>query len=144
MKSEIEEKLEILQELYKSDFLQPFPYADCRKILSRSDNQFEDLIPCLDIYFSDVAGFCSHAKRISCWSFEENENAEKQMQKSFFVRFPKFSALKSKITDQETPTLYNQLLIYDLMRLTLVDILSEIKTGGYSQVTEMAQLPLSS
>ena len=142
MKNEIKEKLRILQELYKSDFLRPFPHQDCRKILSRNVNGFEDLIPCLDVYFSDVAGFCSRAKRISSWSFEENESAEGKMKKSFFDRFPQFSNLKPEITEKETPQLYNQLLIYDLMRLTLFDVLSEIRTGEKSQVTETSRLSL--
>ncbi|MCY7376487.1 MAG: hypothetical protein LH472_11015, partial [Pyrinomonadaceae bacterium] len=51
-----------------------------------------------------------------------------------FDRFNKFSELKPQINDVETPTLYNQLLIFDLMRLTLTDILSEIKLAGRSQI----------
>ncbi|MCY7374458.1 MAG: hypothetical protein LH472_00595 [Pyrinomonadaceae bacterium] len=134
MKSEIEEKLKILQELYKSDFLHPFPYDDCRKVLKQNDNQFEDLIPCLDVYLSDVAGFCSWGKRIADWSNEQVADAAIKLGKSFFDRFNKFSELKPQINDVETPTLYNQLLIFDLMRLTLTDILSEIKLAGRSQI----------
>ena len=144
MKNGKDEKLKILRKIYKSDFLQPFPYQDCRKILQRTDAGFEDFIPSLDVYFSDVAGYCSSGKRIDDWSIEKIEKAENQMQKSFFDRFSRFSELKSAITERETPQLYNQLLIYDLMRLTLIDILSEIKTEKYSQVTEPSQLPLAS
>ena len=142
MKIEVEEKLKILQELYKSDFLHPFPHEDCRKILRRHDNRFELLVPCLDVYFSDVAGFCSRAKRISDWSFEENESATGKMRKSFFERFSQFSDLKPEITEKETPKLYNQLLIYDLMRLTLLDVLSEIRNEKHSEMTKTSQLSL--
>jgi len=144
MKKELEEKLKILQELYKSDFLHPFPHQDCRKILAENGGEFEDFIPSLDLYFSDVAGYCSWGKKISSWSVEKVNNVKAELQKTFFQRFPKFSDLQSKITENETPNLHSQLLIFDLMRLTLLDILSEIKTERNAQITESAQLPLVS
>ena len=142
MKGEIEEKLKILQELYRGGLLYPFPHQDCRKIVSENEDDFEGFIPSLDIYFSDIAGFCSYGNRIKSWSMEEVEDAENQLNKSFFYRFPKFSELKIRINSKETPMLHNQLLIYDLMRLTLVDVLSEIRIGKRSQVTETSQLSL--
>ncbi|MBA3602026.1 MAG: hypothetical protein H0W45_12505 [Acidobacteria bacterium] len=141
MKNEIEEKLKILQELYKSDFLHPFPYQDCEKV--SFENDFEDFIPSLDLYFSDIAGYCSWGKKIGSWSAEKIETVKNHLQKSFFERFPKFIKLKSKITDRETPQLYNQLLIFDLMRLTLFDILLEVKAEKNSPVAEVSQLPLA-
>ncbi len=144
MKNGVEEKLKILQELYKSDFLQPFPYQDCHKLISQNNSELKDFIPSLDLFCSEVAGYCSWGKRIVSWSVEKIETVESQMRNSLFDRFPQYINLKSKITEQETPTLYNQLLIYDLMRLTLVDILSEMKTGRLSQTMETAQLPLAS
>ncbi len=143
MKSAVEEKLKILKALYKSDFLQPFPYRDCEKILTVVGNKFENFVPSLDLYFSDVAGHCSWGEKIAFWSVEKVEAVENQMQKSFFDRFPKLSELKDKITDRETPQLYNQFLIYNLMRLTLADILSELKAERYLGVSGNTQLPLA-
>ena len=143
MKSEVVEKLIILQELYKSDLLHPFPYEDCGKINDKKD-EFEDLIPCLDLYFSDIAGYCSWGKRIEKWTTEKIADAQIKLHKSFFDRFPKFLGLKSAINERETPTLYSQLLIFDLMRLTLADILSEIKTIRNSRSAEMKELSLTS
>ena len=144
MKKELEEKLKILQELYKSDFLHPFPYQDCRKLISQNNYELKDFVPSLNLFCSEVAGYCSWGKRIVSWSIEKIEIVESQMQKSLFDRFPQYTELKSRITEQETPTLYNQLLIYDLMRLTLVDILSEIKTARHWEITESARYPLAS
>jgi hypothetical protein len=142
MKSEIEDKLKILQELYRGEFLYPFPHQDCRKIVSENEDEFDGFIPSLDVYFSGIAGFCSHGSRIKSWSMEKIADAENQLNKSFFYRFPKFSELRNRINKKETPMLHNQLLIYDLMRLTLVDVLSEIRTGNHSQATETSQLSL--
>ena len=144
VKSELKEKLRILQELYKSDFLRPFPYEDCQKILAKIGVEFEDFIPSLDVYCSDVAGYCSWGERMDGWSIEKNESVKNQLQKSFFQRFPRFSDLQSKISEKETPKLYNQLLVYDLMRLTLVDILAELNSEKNAQTTQLSQLPLAS
>ena len=129
MKEEIQEKLEILQSLYKTDLLNPFPYQDCRKLLIAQADDFEDLIPCLDLYFSDVAGYCSWGKRTLSWTDEKIEEIKSRLQASFFRQFPKFKALKPYINEENTPKLYSQLLIHDLMRLTLLDILSERKVA---------------
>jgi hypothetical protein len=135
----IEEKLKILQKLYRSDLLNPFPYSDCRKILLEKD---EDFIPCLDIYFSDIAGYCSRGKRILSWSNEETTEAKNRLQKSFFQKFPAFLEVSLKINGKETPQLYNQILIYDLMRLTLVDILSEIEEERVAQSKSSTEFSL--
>lgn len=112
MKSDVEEKLIILKELYKSDLLHPFPYEDCQNIGNDKD-KFEDLILCLDLYFSDIAGYCSWGKRVEKWSAEKIADVQIKLRKSFFDRFPKFDGLKSVITESETPKLYSQLLIFD-------------------------------
>lgn len=130
---ELEEKLKILGKLYKSEFLHPFPHQDCRKISSD-----ENFVPSLDLYFSDIAGYCSWGIRIKKWDGEKIEIAKKQLQNSFFQRFVGFSELKLKINEKQTPQLFNQMLIYDLMRLTLLDILSEIKTNRMTQPMEIS------
>ena len=127
MQNEIQEKLEILQSLYKTDLLNPFPYDDCRKLLADNSDEFEDLIPCLDLYFSDIAGYCSWGKRSLFWADEKIEEIRHQLQNSFFRQFPKFNLLKPAINEENTPKLFSQLLIHELMRLTLLDILSELK-----------------
>ena len=120
----IEEKLKILQQLYRSDLLYPFPYNDCAKIAAKDDGDF---VPSLDLYFSDIAGFCSSGKRILFWSNEQTKIPKHTLQKTLVQRFPAFAKISKSVNDKETPKLYNQILICDLMRLTLIDILSEIE-----------------
>ena len=135
-KTEIEEKLKILQELYKTDFLRPFPIKDCRTLISENDENLSDFIPGLDVYFSDVAGYCSWGKRIETWSFEKVIETKEILRKGFFKRFPQFSKLESKITENKTPNLHSQMLITDLIRLTLFDVLSEIEIRNSKRKTE--------
>ncbi len=143
MRDEIQEKLEILQSLYKTDLLNPFPYNDCRKLLAEMTDEFEDLIPCLDLYFSDIAGYCSWGKKSLFWSNDKIIETKCQLRESFFQHFPKFNALKSFINEENTPKLYSQLLIHDLMRLTLSDILSEIATVKQKSSKNVSELSLS-
>lgn len=133
----IEEKLNILRKLYQSDLLYPFPYNDCAKISAKDD---DDLIPSLDLYFSDIAGFCSWGKRILLWSNEQSGIAEDTLRKSFSQRFPAFTEVFKLINDKETPQLYNQILVYDLMRLTLIDILSEIENEKINRSIFLSEL----
>ena len=112
MREEIQEKLEILQSLYEADLLNPFPYDDCRKLLADKNGKFEDLIPCLDLYFSDIAGYCSWGKRSLSWTGEKNEEVKQQLQKSFFQKFPQYISLKPNINESNTPKLFNQLLVH--------------------------------
>ena|SRR5205807_5082712 len=144
MKKEVQEKLEILQALYKADLLNPFPYDDCRKLLADKNGDFEDLVPCLDTFFSNIAGLCSWGKRSLTWTDEELERIGPQLQKSFFQKFPAFAPLEASISEKSTPKLFDQLLIYDLMRLTLLDILQDIKEAKKDRTGKLAELSLAS
>ncbi len=144
MKEEVQKKLEILQSLYKTDMLNLFPYDDCRKLVAGKINEFEDLIPCLDIYFSDIAGLCSWGERSLNWTDEYIDEFSPSLQKSFFQKFPVFAPLEASITEKNTPKLFDQFLIYDLMRLTLLDILPDIKKAKNPQQRKSPELSLAS
>lgn len=144
MKAEVQKKLEILQSLYKADLLYPFPSDDCQKLLAENGVEFEALIPSLDIYFSDVAGLCSWGKRSFKWTDEFISEFKPTLQKSFFQRFPLFAPLESSINESNTPKLFNHLLIYDLMRLTLLDILPDIIEARNARSKKLAELSLAS
>ena len=144
MREEVQKKLEILQSLYKADLLNPFPYDDCRKLVADKENDFEGLIPCLDTYFSDIAGLCSWGERSLSWTDEYIGKFGPDLQKSFFQKFPVFAPLEASINEKNTPRLFNQFLIYDLMRLTLLDILPDIKKAKKSKEQKSPELSLAS
>jgi hypothetical protein len=132
-----QEKLEILKTLYKFDSLHRFPSEDCQKVLEAKKYQSEDFTFELISYFSTIAGYSSWGKRALRWNYEQISAAEKLLEKSFFETFPKFAELGKIVTEKNTPKLYNQLLLHDLMRLTLLDVISEMKSLKQKQ-TELA------
>ncbi len=144
MRKEVVKKLEILRMLYKTDLLHPFPYDDCRRLLADNGKGFKDLIPSLDAYFSDVGGLCSWGKRSLNWSHEDIDKHAFILRESFFEKYPVFAPLEISIKDKDTPTLFSQLLIYDLMRLTLLDILPDIKKARTTSSKKSAELSLAS
>lgn len=144
MREEVEKKFKILQSLYRADLLNPFPYADCRKLLAENGENHEELIPALDAYFSNIAGLCIWGNRSLKWTDNEIAEYASLLRKSFFKTYPEFASLESSITDKNTPTLFNQLMIYDLMRLTLLDILPDIKKAKHSKTQKSPELSLAS
>lgn len=144
MKQNVQKKLEILRSLYKADLLNPFPYEDCRKLLGDRRGEFEDFIPSLDTYFADIAGLCSWGKGSLNWTDEYIKQYEPKLRQSFFQEFPAFASLEISINETNTPTLFNQLLIYELMRMTLLDILPDIKNARNALKKKTPELSLAS
>lgn len=144
MRKEVVKKIEILQLLYKTDLLYPFPYDDCRKLVAEKGKAFEGLEPSLDAYFAEVAGLCSWGKRSLTWSELKIDEYGSKLRKSFFQKYPAFASLEASIRSEDTPKLFNQLLIYDLMRLTLLDILPDIKKARAETSKKSSELSLAS
>ena len=111
---------------YEEGFRGQFPYTDCRKLLSIDTKLYEGLIPDLDLYFSDIAGYCSNVKRISKWSDERLREARKTLGRSFFEKHKRYEPLKLKITKANTPQLYERLTLSDQLRIKLLELLSFI------------------
>jgi hypothetical protein len=130
-----QEKLEILKTLYKFDSLHPFPSEDCAKVLRENNSKNEDFTFELISYFSAIAGYSSWGKRALKWNLEQIIEAENLLGKSFFETYPKFEYLRQKVSEKYTPKLYNQLLLHDLMRLTLLDVISEIRSSKKIKTT---------
>jgi YxiJ-like protein len=108
----------------------PFPYDGCRKILRESDNRYENLIPDLDIYFSDIAGYCSWGKKILDWPKEKIQEAKERLEEDFFEKYPKYKPLEPMLTETNVPDLHAELALYETMRTKLLQLLtrlSEIK-----------------
>lgn len=111
---------------YQQGFRGPFPYADCRKLLRQDAELYESLIPDLDLYFSDIAGYCSDVKRISQWSDERLGEAEKTIRRSFFERHQQYEPLKLEITESNTPDLHKRLALCERLRIKFLELLSFI------------------
>jgi hypothetical protein len=112
---------------YEENFRGPFPYADCRKLLSEAGGGYDGLIPALDMYFSNIAGYCSSVGRIAAWTDERKSEARRTLEKSFFEKHPEFSPLRPGITESDTPALFKGLTLCDNLRVRILGLLSEFE-----------------
>lgn len=76
----------------------------------------DQLIPDLDIFFSDLAGFASSPEMITTRPAEQIERYARVLRESFFARFPEHGAIAKYITQQATPQLFEQLSAAESIR----------------------------
>jgi hypothetical protein len=128
MNKTLEEAADDLLHTYEEEFRMPFPYADCRKLRREGGDRYEGLIPDLDMYFSDIAGYCSWGKRILKWPKEKVLEVRERLSKSFFEKHPQYKPLEAMITESNTPSLYTRLIACEKLRLKLLEILTRLLT----------------
>lgn len=116
--------------LYKEVRRAPFPYDGSRKLLRAEGARYDGLIPDLDMYFSDIAGYCSWGSRILRWQSEKVEEAKERLKQSFFEKHPEYRPLESLITESSTPDLHTSLTVHEAMRKKLLRILSRLPVKG--------------
>ena len=120
------EVIEELLPLYEEARREPFPYDGCRKLLREGSGRYEGLIPDLDMYLSDIAGYCSSGSRILRWQGAKIKEAEERLKQSFFERHPQYQPLESLITETDTPDLYTCLAVHEAVRKKLLKVLSRL------------------
>ena len=113
---------EIMQ-LYRKD-RGPFPYAGCRFILQGLEDEFDGLIPDLNLWSMDIAGFASQSYKIKNWPVEKLRMAQGLISLRFFDKHPEYRVLERSITSEETPDLYERLKLYEEMRRKLLELIS--------------------
>jgi hypothetical protein len=127
----------LLRELFEritllfQEACRPFPYAGCRKLYALVGEEAKNLIPDLDLYFSDLAGYCSRGSRIVKMSARETSHAKKTASKSFFEIHPKYNSLRVFITETGTPDLFRELDLYEQMRVALLQIFDPMPESPY-------------
>ncbi len=102
-----------LRELRMMDRNYPFPYEGCGKIYEATGKRFKDLVPDLNTYFMDICGYSSWDYKIPKWSSEKAREVKKWMIKSFFEKHPMYHPIESLITEDNTPDLHRQFVIYE-------------------------------
>jgi hypothetical protein len=130
LNTRMEELIARVETLYKEAQGVPFPYQGCRKVLGKEKSPLDDLIPDLDLFFSDIAGYCSWGHRIVNWTPEEMRNAYTKMSRSFFEIHPKYNSIRSSISESEVPDLHQAMMRYDSMRKALLELLEDLSTSG--------------
>jgi hypothetical protein len=120
----IEELAAEVKRLYEEEARLPFPYDGCRTLLEGNEDEFEGFITNLDLYFMDIAGYCSSGRAILKWPEEKVREAQGRISLTFFELYPQYSALQNFISESATPDLYEDLTLYEEMRSKLLELFS--------------------
>lgn len=114
----------MLDRLYE-EMLHPFPYSDIshiyktvtsRKIRTRRaiDKGF---IPDLDYYWSSIAGYSSWNEKAPRRDFEKRLKLARLLDKEFFAKHPEYQTVRRWITEENTPDLHRDFVLYEEMRV---------------------------
>jgi hypothetical protein len=119
---------ELLSELRRIDAADggAFPYEECR-MLQRISGADASLIPDLDVYLSEIAGYRTWGKRIASWPDEKIADVEWRITLSFFDRFPAHSELRDSIESGDVPQLRSAIARADETRAVLRELLHELR-----------------
>lgn len=126
--SNINDPLDELESLRAVD-VGPFPYTGCRWLQGVIGEPYNDLIPDLDEYLSEFAGYRSWGKRILKWPDEKIAAVEVRLKQSFFDRFPRYVALKPLLASSQASDVRTALKNADRTRDVLLQLLSIIREG---------------
>jgi len=117
---------EQIEALYRASFGGPFPYQDCRHVADLVTTPVEDFIPCLDVYFGDIAGLSSSASRLPHLSREKLLEMEGYVSKSFFERYPDLEPYRPYINSENAPKLHRRMEVAEELRSLLLRLFKQI------------------
>jgi hypothetical protein len=115
-----------VKRLYEEEARLPFPYDGCRTLLEGNEDEFEGFIPNLDLYFMDIAGYCSSGTAILKWPEDKVREAQSRICLTFFELYPQYGVLKNFISESAAPDLYEDLMLYEEMRSKLLELFSRL------------------
>ena len=136
--TDLAQELEQLSGLNALGGSSPFPYEGCRKLVRSTGHHYEYLIPFLDLYFGDIAGYARSTKRFWRWDNDEMKQAQETIKLSFFERHPDYLELEVMITSDDTPDLYTYMVVHEQMRTLLLKLFGLFieRNTGLSQEQE--------
>ena len=118
---------EQIESLEKSGFDGPFPFEDCYLISHQCGVETAELIPELDLFFMDIAGWSSSATRLDRRPTQELLKARSLLLRGgFFERRPHLAVCRDSITPEETPDLWRHMHAAEELRISLLQLLNEM------------------
>lgn len=121
-----------ITELYEED-ISPFPSEGCRWLKREFEANLDDLIPDLDMWFLNLAGYSSVVKRIPSWPEEKGQEVKGALAFNFFEEYPQYAWLERHITQANTPDLYEHLQLYEQLRKMLYELLDFMLREKYQE-----------
>ena len=132
--SDINDLFDQLESLKASD-VGPFPYEGCRWLQGVLGERGHDLVPDLDEYLSEVAGYRSWGKKILKWSDEKITAIQARLTQSFFDRFPRYADLKPTLVSSQACDVRSALHSADQTRALLSHLLRKIQDDRDGQAS---------
>lgn len=120
----INQLIKRLQHLGSDRRIYPFPGEDCRTLIPDGGKYYHDLVTLLDLYSIDIVGYSKFARRICNLSPEKRKALEADLRDSFFDKHPEYKVLQERITENETPHLFEVLSLFEQMRLALLELVN--------------------
>lgn len=112
---------------YGKKSVHPFPYADCRKLISdlslQEQRHFEEFTANLNTFHMAVSGPISWGAKILGWPQERVIREYAYLQKSFFQRFPQYKTVRRLINKTNTPDLFKEIKVHEKIRKLLLELL---------------------
>ena len=104
-----------------------FPYGDCRillKTMASSEEDKDNLIPALDIYFADIYGISDHSlNRLKRLPLTRMEQFERILSRTFAEQWPNLVSFLQSANLETTPALQKRLIMADEMRVIALQII---------------------
>lgn len=113
--------------------VRPFPYEDCRS-LQREDPRYAALIPDLDSYFSELAGYRSWGRRILAWPESKVEDVRRRLEMPFGERFAAYRDLQA--SSAEVSELRKALETAERTRTLLLALLDQVQSERATETKE--------
>lgn len=111
---------------------QPFPYADCRKVLSDlaqmeagKMRRASDFIPDLNTYFYNVYSYSHGVTELMHWPADKLLKAHETLKRSFFQQYARYKPAEWMINQINTPQLYQEMALSDQLRHLLLALISQ-------------------
>jgi hypothetical protein len=93
-----------IKRLYEEDDRHPFPYEGCRFLLANLGDEFKILIPDLDTYFSEIAGYSSWGPSILKWPEEKVREAHGRVASVSLSNIPNTRFCRGLFPSRRRPT----------------------------------------
>lgn len=111
---------------FRSECEHPFPLDDVLKLKSLDPQNWGCLHGLLDLYFADIAGYASKARRLDRKPREKLLEAKLFLSQPFFDKHPSLTVYREAITPESTPDLFQHLVRAERLRKELLVIIDGI------------------
>ena len=105
---------------------QPFPSADCDKLVKGQENVYIDFAADLNTYNMSISAPVDWGSKIVEWTTENIQRFLKYTEQAFFEKFPRYQPLAPLVTEIDTPNLYANIQLHEKIRTSVRKLLLKL------------------